>query len=549
MLIVLTMEESHLLQAIRRQDLDVALNFIRSSACLDQQNSLGESALILITQNATVHMKESVARKIFDDLILYGADPNIMDTKGRTALMYATLSLSTTVCSNCDHSVLEALVLNGAKVDLMDSSDKNVFHLAHTAGDGRCYDILVKIMKGDYMLEHLKLGRAQTALNHVASCKNINARDEEGNTLLLLAVKNFSLSRQSSFSLLFKLCEKLVLYGADVNAQNKDGVTPLMMLVMKKIPCDVTKLLQLFFDDGANLLITDKEGRTVMIYALQNGYIANFSNKIVKWLLNNGADPLVKTEHRGALAFFITGVVDMDTCDSPSKLEVTCKDVNKLIASGEDDLLRFFLLNGALGTRSISVAEVTTKVAVADRFNDNMSSISSFLYALVKNRVDVAKYLFVNGFLTDIDIYIKPGHSLQGVLPPESAVLFRDIHSQPWPLVKLAFIAVSTSLGSFPERKVKIESVELPLSIKDSLNFKNCVALACKHQWHSIPIYIQDYDRMDAGRPYLSYWPLGQWYFENALPFPCKTCLVQKKVCRFEKDFDPNELKLNIYFK
>ena len=72
--------------------------------------------------------------------------------------------------------------------------------------------------------------------------------------------------------------------GADVNAQNKDGFTPLILAVMlNHDPNVITTLLKA----GANVNARDtKLGMTPLMWAAR----VNQSLKIIRTLLNNGAD-------------------------------------------------------------------------------------------------------------------------------------------------------------------------------------------------------------------------------------------------------------------
>lgn len=76
--------------------------------------------------------------------------------------------------------------------------------------------------------------------------------------------------------------KKLIAFGADVNAQKKDGWTPLMVAAAEG-HADVVKVL---LDGGAKPNAKNKSGRTALHFATQYT-----QEPVVKLLLDYGADP------------------------------------------------------------------------------------------------------------------------------------------------------------------------------------------------------------------------------------------------------------------
>ncbi len=85
-----------------------------------------------------------------------------------------------------------------------------------------------------------------------------------------------------------KIAEYLVEQGADVNKENSDGVTPLMLSIMLS---DDTELLKFLIKHKAKIEHIDLVGNTPL-----SGAVALGRKAAVKVLLNNGADPNVATQ-------------------------------------------------------------------------------------------------------------------------------------------------------------------------------------------------------------------------------------------------------------
>lgn len=103
-----------------------------------------------------------------------------------------------------------------------------------------------------------------------------NARNSEGVPMLCIAARNDSLDR----------VKWLIKQGADVNLIASDrGYSAIMDAVWRKNH-DITKYL---IKKGADLNIISSDGQPLMVLAVGNGDV-----KIVKLLLENGADPDIK---------------------------------------------------------------------------------------------------------------------------------------------------------------------------------------------------------------------------------------------------------------
>ena len=99
--------------------------------------------------------------------------------------------------------------------------------------------------------------------------------------------------------------------GADVNAQDKDGMTPLMW-AMRSVPfgggsLDMVKML---LDRGADANAKDKSGGT----ALMN--VTTLGLDVVELLLDNGADVNAKTTDGFTALMAAVGLADTAVCEA-----------------------------------------------------------------------------------------------------------------------------------------------------------------------------------------------------------------------------------------
>lgn len=119
-------------------------------------------------------------------------------------------------------------------------------------------------------IENADIEKINTLIDNGA---NVNARDENGYTPLMFASKKYML----------KTVEKLLLAGADVNASTADnGFTPLMFAAEK----GDANIANLLINNGADVNRADMEnGWTALVYAIRVKCV-----DVVKLLLDKGAE-------------------------------------------------------------------------------------------------------------------------------------------------------------------------------------------------------------------------------------------------------------------
>ena len=131
----------------------------------------------------------------------------------------------------------------------------------------------------------VKTGTLEEVNNAIKAGADINARDKDGKTPLMYAAWN----NQNP-----EVIKVLLEAGADVNARDKNGWTPLMYAAWNENP-DVIKVL---LEAGADVNARDKDGRTPLMWAAGS----NQNPEVIKILLDAGADGKAKS-NEGKTAF------------------------------------------------------------------------------------------------------------------------------------------------------------------------------------------------------------------------------------------------------
>ncbi|XP_046569212.1 putative ankyrin repeat protein RF_0381 [Haliotis rubra] len=241
---------------------------LKAGADVISKNKSGTTALhlvyedfyflhIITTSMSFDHYKERKNNNA-SQLIAAGADISAQDNDGNTPLMMAV---------NTGHDI-SLLLTTGADVNSKNKSGKTALHLVSENVYG--FDTTV-------IQNHPKL---------IAAGADISAQDNDGNTLLMMAVKaghdislllttgaDVNSKNKSGKTALHFVSEKfygfdttviqndhpkLIAAGADVSAQDNDGNTPLMMAV--KAGSDISPLLTA----GTDVKLTNKSGKTAL---------------------------------------------------------------------------------------------------------------------------------------------------------------------------------------------------------------------------------------------------------------------------------------------
>ena len=279
----------------------------------------------LLVRRADVHAKDNQQSTplhlatlhgdptIVQTLIEYGANVNDRDDLGSTALSLALL--------NDNFEILKFLVDHGADVNIPnDHQEQSPLHLAALRGNFEIARLLVEHganvnarNKGESTPIHLASNNsfeiARLLIDHGA---DLTVEDNNRTTPLHLA------SDDGNFDLVRLLIER----GADVNARDRQNSTPLHA-ASRRGPVEAVQLL---LDSGAETKTQNDKGWTALHLASQEGAVdivkclltrgraetnigdgdrrtplhlasANQNSKIVRLLIEAGADPFVRDVH------------------------------------------------------------------------------------------------------------------------------------------------------------------------------------------------------------------------------------------------------------
>ncbi|XP_067663616.1 serine/threonine-protein phosphatase 6 regulatory ankyrin repeat subunit A-like [Haliotis asinina] len=312
-------------------------SLLRAGADVNSKNKSGKTALHLVSKGVF-----DIGTRTISQLIAAGADVNAQDNDGNTPLMTSVTAghdISSLFGAGADvnsknksgktalHHVsrgvfdigtrtISQLIAAGADVNAQDNDGNTPLMTFATAGHdissllGAGADVNSKNNSGKTALHLVSkdvfdIGRARTISPLIAAGADVNAQDKDGNTSLVTSVTAghdiFSLltdvedvnSKNKSgktalhhvskgvFDIGTRTISQLIAAGADVNAQDNDGNTPLMTSVTAG---HISSLL----GAGADVNSKNKSGKTALHFFSENDY--DFDTWTISQLIDVGAD-------------------------------------------------------------------------------------------------------------------------------------------------------------------------------------------------------------------------------------------------------------------
>ncbi|XP_059162586.1 ankyrin repeat domain-containing protein 17-like [Physella acuta] len=365
-------------------------------------------------------------------LLQNGANVNVEDKAGNTPLMVASKKLD-------KKEVMRALLQAGADINKRNNNGDSALHFATNGESIESAKVLLEF-KADINLKNyigqtplfssLPRSYMQMIEFMLENNANVNDADTKGNTPLLFVCS-------SKFNNRVKVVRLLIKAGASVNCQNSEGYTPLM-LVAKQQEIQTMKVL---CEAGAEVnLVNKKKNETALSALISKGLSQGLDTKRVLYLIEKGAD---------------------SSCLS---LDI----VHQLILKKENGCLKQIISLG-VGPKHVDLA----CVGLGD-----LAKGSPFIASLCCGSINVARFLNEIWFLTQSDIsrlaYNKRlRKSLESKRYSDCLEFLDEYLSQPMPLQKLSFVAVSSAVGADAGRKERVQRLPIPNRFKDKLLFKH----------------------------------------------------------------------------
>jgi ankyrin repeat protein len=334
---------SVLVYALERRNVALAERLIRAGAVLDPQLTR-----VVATAASTARAGDLATFRFY---LGHGLDPDALDAASRPILFAAI--------AGGNDSLVDVLIAAGANVHQAEPLGATALHVASLHGRAAMVAALLRAgadvdakassathgMRGGTTPLHWGVKHPEVVRALVAHGAEINAVDSDGQTPLLL-----SLFGQHTDSALFLLesganpnlgtkdfmypilpalewpevTEKLIAAGADVNVRDRDQLTPLFFAIKRKR----VNLVSLLAEAGADPSAMGPRGTTLVHHAAE-------LPGALEILVKHGADPNVR-DANGNTALLVAAATGAS--DSASALLKAGADIHAANAAGDTPL-------------------------------------------------------------------------------------------------------------------------------------------------------------------------------------------------------------------
>jgi ankyrin repeat protein len=259
------------LAASEAEVLSGAQLLLKNGAKIDLQNKKGQTALHLASQRGHLDFMELLLNR--------GAVVDVPDKDGFTPLHLAI--------SKVERRAAELLLKHGANIDLQNNKRQTALHLALQHSHPNIIPLLlenganVDAQDDDNSTPlHQAISRADVELSRVQllldRCTKIDLRNNKGQTALHLA------SQHGRLNIMRLLLEN----GADVDAPDGDGSTPLHQAISDVDPLELEQVVGLLLEHDANINLRNGQGETALYKAVSLPGNPN----IMHLMQNHGSD-------------------------------------------------------------------------------------------------------------------------------------------------------------------------------------------------------------------------------------------------------------------
>ena len=199
-------------------------------------------------------------------LVDFGADLNVKSNKNLTPLHLAV--------KKNEIKVVEKLIALGANLEERDDNKMTPLHIAACLGQMEMVDILVRSGANLNAKEFDNFTPIITALIHGPHFDIIEKLLKEGAAINSRTKRDLTFLHFATMYGLKSLCTLSIVYKADLNAASRSKITPLHYAVHG----NDLEIVQILLRNGANPNVKDKDGDSLIEYALKKKNIGRSKN-------------------------------------------------------------------------------------------------------------------------------------------------------------------------------------------------------------------------------------------------------------------------------